>query len=131
MFSHYNKLIIKSKIYFEYKIAFFLLIKFLSKNNISFKFVYLQSLDMLKLSQEALSISNLVLSHTGIFLSIYLSIYPSTYPFLYRVVQIKVYHQLCSLNQLINWFFMQYSFFSIYTDNSLFVDMFLKLIGKI
>ena len=42
----------------------------------------------------------------------------------------KVYDRVCSLNQLINWFFMLYSFISIYTDNSFFAIMFLKLIGK-
>ena len=50
---------------------------------------------------------------------------------IYRVVQIKVYGQVCSLNQLINWFFLSYILFlSIYTDNSFFANMSLKFIGK-
>ena len=47
------------------------------------------------------------------------------------MVQIKVYDRVCSLNQRINWFFLCYIFFlSIYSDNSFFANIFLKLIGK-
>ena len=54
------------------------------------------------------------------------------YPyFLINTPIIKVYDQVCSLNQLINCFFICYILFLyIYTDNSFFLNMFLKLIGK-
>ena len=50
---------------------------------------------------------------------------------IYRVVQIKVYDWVFSLNQLINWFFYCYILFLyLFTDNSFLANMFLKLMEK-
>ena len=51
------------------------------------------------------------------------------YCILYRVVQIKVYDRVCSLNELINIFFGIF-FFSIYIQTLFFANMNLKLIEK-
>ena len=47
----------------------------------------------------------------------------------YRVVQIKVYDRACSLN-LINWFFMLYSFLSLYIQTILFCKHVFKINRK-
>ena len=41
---------------------------------------------------------------------------------IYRVVQIKVYDRVCSLNQLIYWFFYVVFFFSLYIQTFLFLQ---------
>ena len=47
-----------------------------------------------------------------------------------RVVQIKVYDRIYSLNQLINWFFYATFFFSLYIQTILFCKHVFRINGK-